>query len=106
MFLNLAEKNRASGWHFFKSMEFEPLSKNVQGRILDLCEKYSEIVFDNNNNRIQKFTSDGTFITAWGSEGEDNGQFYEPKGIAIDSSDHVYVVDPGNHRIQVFAPTI
>jgi hypothetical protein len=45
MFLNLAEKNRAFGWSFFHFMKFESLSKDVQGRILDLCGRYSEIAF-------------------------------------------------------------
>ena len=42
-------------------------------------------------DRIQKFDSNGTFITKWGSEGSDDGQFDGPKGIAIDSSGNVYV---------------
>jgi DNA-binding beta-propeller fold protein YncE len=61
-------------------------------------------VADSDNNRIQKFSSDGTFITAWGSEGTGNGQFSSPYGIAIDSAGNVYVSEEGNDRIQVFAP--
>jgi DNA-binding beta-propeller fold protein YncE len=60
-------------------------------------------VVDEGNNRIQKFDSNGNFITKWGTEGTGNGQFDEPTGIAIDSSGNVYVVDRGNSRIQVFA---
>ena len=32
-------------------------------------------VVDSGNNRIQKFSSDGAFITKWGSHGSGNGQF-------------------------------
>jgi hypothetical protein len=35
-------------------------------------------IADQFNFRIQKFTSDGTFITKWGSEGEGDGQFLHP----------------------------
>jgi hypothetical protein len=56
---------------------------------------------ENNNplgfKSIKKFTSDGKFITSWGSEGDGDGQFLRPEDVAIDSSsDNVYVVDSGN----------
>jgi DNA-binding beta-propeller fold protein YncE len=62
------------------------------------------LVVDGGNNRIQKFDSNGTFITKWGISGAGDGQFEQPTGIAIDSLGNVYVVDRGNSRIQVFAP--
>ena len=43
-----------------------------------------------------------TFITKWGSEGSEDGQFIQPWDVAVDSSDLVYVPDYGNNRIQVF----
>ena len=33
-------------------------------------------VLDSANSTIQKFTSDGKFVTKWGSSGEGNGQFH------------------------------
>jgi DNA-binding beta-propeller fold protein YncE len=54
------------------------------------------------NARIQKFDSNGNFITKWGSEGTGDGEFDDPAGIAVDSSGCVYVADAGNHRIQKF----
>ena len=59
-------------------------------------------VADSNNHRIQKFDSDGVFVTKWGSKGSGDGQFQQPSGIAIDSSGNVYVADSDNHRIQKF----
>ena len=32
-------------------------------------------VIDYNNNRIQKFTNDGTFVTKWGSQGSADRQY-------------------------------
>ena len=48
------------------------------------------------NHRIQKFSSDGTFLATWGSYGSGNGQFYYPGGVAVDGSGNVYVADTGN----------
>src|SRR6476469_1841934 len=59
-------------------------------------------VVDAGNNRIQKFTNNGTFITTWGSYGTGNGQFNSAIDMDVDSSDNVYVVDAGNNRIQKF----
>jgi DNA-binding beta-propeller fold protein YncE len=59
-------------------------------------------VSDFANDRIEKFTADGKFVTKWGSRGSGDGQFRFPTGIAVDSSDNVYVTETGNSRIQKF----
>lgn len=55
------------------------------------------------NNRIQKFDSNGNFITKWGSTGNGDGQFESPIGITVDPKGIVYVVDGGNSRVQYFS---
>ncbi len=60
-------------------------------------------VADSANNRIQEFSSQGTFIRQFGSEGTGNSQFKYPTGIAIDSSGHVWVSDTNNNRVQEFS---
>ncbi len=80
-------------------------------------------VADASNHRIQKFDNNGTFITKWGSacilefkdefQGKCNkdapganetgdGQFFDPRGIAVDKDGNVYVADKKNSRIQKF----
>ena len=70
-------------------------------------------VADAGNRRIQKFDFSGEFLTKWGSKGSGDGQFAAvgdegvpcgPCGVAVDSSGNVFVVDPGNYRIQKFRP--
>ena len=59
-------------------------------------------VADFYTDRIQKFDSNGNFLTEWGSEGVFPGQFRGPSGIAINSHDEIYVLDAYNNRVQVF----
>jgi DNA-binding beta-propeller fold protein YncE len=59
----------------------------------------------NNQRRIQKFTSTGTYLTQWGSPGSGDGQFNFPYGVATDADGNVYVADTFNHRIQKFTNT-
>ncbi len=72
-------------------------------------------VLDVGNNRVQKFTNNGTFIMQWGSYGSNNGQFnysyysttsnqtlISTAGITTDNLGNVYVADPNNDRIQKF----
>lgn len=78
-------------------------------------------VADQQNNRVDEFEANGTFVRAWGW-GVDSGNeklevctttcksgkmssgaggFDEPDGIAIDpTSKDLYVVDQGNHRVE------
>ena len=64
----------------------------------------SVYVADTWNFRIQKFTSDGQFITMWGSAGqaESPTAFWGPRGVAVDKKGHVYITDTGNKRVVVF----
>jgi tripartite motif-containing protein 71 len=82
-------------------------------------------VVDEENARVEKFDSSGSFVRAWGwgvqdgstafqtctsscqagTSGSGNGQFNNPTGIATDSSGDVYVADTGNDRVQKFDPS-
>ena len=59
-------------------------------------------VADTDNNRIQKFTSSGTYVAQWGTAGTGNTQFNGPWGVGTDTAGNVYVADTGNNRIQKF----
>lgn len=65
-------------------------------------------VADSSNYRIQKFDSNGNFITKWGNYGSGDGQFnwgqgiYAAGSIAVSYDGSVYVADTYNNRIQKF----
>ncbi len=54
------------------------------------------------NNRIVKFSADGTYLMEWGETGSEPGQFRTPHALAMDSQGLLYVGDRSNRRIQVF----
>jgi flagellar hook assembly protein FlgD/sugar lactone lactonase YvrE len=49
---------------------------------------------DTGNNRIQKFISDGSFVSKFGE-----GVLKSPKGVDVDSFGNIWVADAGNQRI-------
>ena len=57
---------------------------------------------DNGNNRVVRFSKDGSFIKAWGKSGWAPGEFHALHAIAMDSRGRIFVGDRGNNRIQLF----
>lgn len=66
------------------------------------------LVTDGFHSVVQLFDTDGNSIGVWDDTG--NGApfdpFFVPLGIAVDSSDYVYLVDSGNYRVVVFDETL
>jgi hypothetical protein len=60
------------------------LEKIIKVKAVEV-RKVQKLVYvaDRVNCRIQKFTSEGEFITKWGSQGSGDGEFKEPFGITI-----------------------
>jgi hypothetical protein len=48
----------------------------------------------------QLFREDGTFIKAFGSQGNGQGQFDSPRSVLI-YKDEIYITDGANARVQV-----
>jgi 6-bladed beta-propeller len=53
------------------------------------------------NDRIVKFSKDGTFVKAFGHHGSGPGEFDQPHDINFDSQGRLYVADRNNNRVQV-----
>lgn len=54
------------------------------------------------NNRVMKFSANGSFLREWGETGTANGQFRDPHALAMDSQGRLFVGDRANSRIQIF----
>jgi DNA-binding beta-propeller fold protein YncE len=59
-------------------------------------------VVDAMNFRVQMFDRNGAFQGTIGSVGDESGTLYRPKGIALDSEDHIYLVEGLWGVVQVF----
>jgi len=55
------------------------------------------------NNRVQLFSSDGTYLRSFGTKGDKEGKCDFPTGIAFDiKNGNILVMDTYNHRVQLF----
>lgn len=61
-------------------------------------------VADFYNHRIQKFSSDGAFLTRFGTKGNGPGQFDHAIAVAVASDGTVFAADLGNNRIEKWRP--
>jgi len=59
-------------------------------------------VTDFYNNRVQKFSPQGKFLTSVGTQEIGLGQLHYPTDVALDAEGNLYVVDFGNSRIVKF----
>ncbi len=86
---------RSFGQHGGERGEFNfPVEVQVKGGVV--------VVVDAMNFRVQLFDRDGNFQAQIGTSGDPEGGIYRPKGVGIDSEDHVYVVDSEWGLVQVF----
>jgi Tol biopolymer transport system component len=55
------------------------------------------------DNRVEKFDSQGAYLSQFGSGGSGSGEFLDPVGVAVEqSSGDVYVTDLVNARVEKF----
>ena len=59
-------------------------------------------VVDAMNFRVETFDRAGHFLSTFGNLGDSGGQVFRPKGIAIDSENHIYLVEGLWGTVQVF----
>lgn len=62
------------------------------------------VIVAGHEDRVQRFTADGTLLAIFGEAGSGDGEFNHPHGLALDRArgDLLYVGDQENHRLQVF----
>jgi DNA-binding beta-propeller fold protein YncE len=86
---------RSFGRHGGERGEFNsPIEVQVKNGIV--------VVVDAMNFRVQLFDRDGNFEAQIGTAGDPAGGIYRPRGIGIDSENHIYVVDSEMGFVQVF----
>lgn len=61
-------------------------------------------VADFYNDRVQKFASNGTFLTSFGETGDGPGQFQHAMAVDVAADGTVFIADLLNNRIQKWRP--
>jgi sugar lactone lactonase YvrE len=79
-----------------------PYNGGTFGPIGILADRHDRVWVSSLNDRVQLFTPEGKYLLGIGGSGTGPGQFARPHGLALDRQGHLYVVDAGNQRIQVF----
>ena len=69
---------------------------------LEVNEHNEIVVTDSDNNRVQIFSGDGTYLRSFGSKGDQEGEFKDPTGIAYLNDGNIVVADSINNRLQIF----
>jgi DNA-binding beta-propeller fold protein YncE len=77
------------------------LLKNPRGLTVDGAGNFW--VADTGNDRLQKFSFQGSLLHVIGKSGSGEGEFRSPSGVALSSKGTIYVADTGNKRVQVFS---
>ena len=55
---------------------------------------------DRDNDRIQKFTNDGVYLTTWGAPGSGMGELQNPVALTVSPNDGlVYATDVNMERV-------
>ena len=54
---------------------------------------------------IKKYTSTGTYISAFCPHGTEPGKADSPRGITVDAAGYIYVADTNNYQVQKFSST-
>jgi DNA-binding beta-propeller fold protein YncE len=86
---------RSFGRHGGERGEFNfPINVQVKNGVV--------VVVDAMNFRVQLFDRDGNFEGQIGTIGDPAGGIYRPKGVGIDSENHIYIVDSELGMVQVF----
>lgn len=90
-----------------------PFAANIHGPFngwfatltgISLGPKGNVFVADFYNDRIQKFTPGGEFLTSFGRSGSGKGALRFPIAVAVADNGDVFVADYGNNRITKWAP--
>jgi DNA-binding beta-propeller fold protein YncE len=61
-------------------------------------------VSDTGGFRVQQYDAEGNYLRTFGTQGQGPGQFARNKGVAVDRTGNVYIVDAASQLVQIFNP--
>ena len=105
-----ANPNNVVAWNN-KGMSLNSLGKYEEAlgcfnTALSLKDDYDQALHNRDSVRVilagKQSGLKYSFVTKWGSSGNDHGQFYGPQGITVDPSGNICVTEYFGYRIQKF----
>ena len=96
-----AQRSPQDSWYLDQQIPFSEIPGLDHPFGMAISEEDELYVVDHGSDRITVWHTDGDFIRGWGKYGAADGQFNNPRDLAIGAG-RIYVVDESNHRIQVF----
>ncbi len=93
-----------SGLAYTSEFGSEGSSEGQLSYPLDMARDSSGDIFvaDTQNNRVEEFDPEGSYIAQIGSAGEGEGQLKDPEGVTVNNKGDIFVTDTGNNRIEEF----
>jgi len=84
--------------------ESEALYQDGQGcpDAVEFAPDGSYYVADMLNHRIKVYDANDNYVTAFGSVGYEEGQFFLPKGVAVDQNGNIWVAHSGAHTLDKY----
>jgi streptogramin lyase len=98
-----------SSYHFIRAYSSGPPSPSSEpGRLNNpygfaIAGDGSFVVADTNNDRLQAFAADGSFIGGWGSSGIGQNNLLRPTAVQVLPGGKLAVADQGNSRIIILS---
>ena len=96
-----AQRSPQDSWYLDKQIPISGIPGLDSPYGIAFAENGDLYVLDHGSDRITVWNSDGKFIKEWGKYGTADGQFNNPRDLAIGGG-KIYVVEQSNHRVQVF----
>jgi DNA-binding beta-propeller fold protein YncE len=76
--------------------------KDLAAKVWNLGPEVAITGLELPEDEYEKKRVDVAAVASFGTAGSGNGQFNDPKNLAVDGQGQVYVIDTRNHRVQVF----
>lgn len=82
-----------------------PLHAEMYPSGLDTAPDGTVVIADTGNNRVARYNANGTQVWSVGTHGAGTNQFDNPRDVAVDAANNIYVADTRNSRIVKLSPT-
>lgn len=88
---------------FLREIKYRETTFDSIWQINNFALDGSNTIYADRFERLVVIENRGFFLTKWGEPGTAPGRFFDPRGIAINNSNQIFISDATNNRIQKFS---